>query len=110
MMQQENNKTLRTDARGQFTTYVYDQLNRNVGYTYNNGNRATFTYDQVGRQSVMAEWTGTTSYSYDAGRRLVGIAYPSAKTLTYSYDANSRKKQEPFSPKDRNNSCRRRQI
>jgi RHS repeat-associated protein len=81
------NLTLRTDARGIVTTYSYDPRNLLAGVQYPDGGLIiTNTYDAVGQQTAMADWTGTTFYSYDADNRQSSVMYPDGNVLSYSYD------------------------
>ena len=82
------NKILRIDSRNWPTTYSFDALNRQSGYIYNSGQRATFTYNHLSLQTGMADWTGLTTMTYDSDERPAGIAYPTGKAVTYSYDPN----------------------
>jgi RHS repeat-associated protein len=88
-----NNLIKRIDARSLTTTYSYDADDRETGYIYNDGSRATFTYDSLGRHTLMSDWTGITSYSYDSDSQQTSISYPIGKTLTYAYDANGNRVQ-----------------
>jgi YD repeat-containing protein len=53
------------DARGQTTSYLYDELNRRVKATHADGSVITFVYDQgtngKGRLTSMSDPTGSAS-------------------------------------------------
>ena len=51
---------LRIDGRGLLTSYVYDAASRLTGQQYQDGTRATFTYDANSRRTVLSDWTGAT--------------------------------------------------
>jgi YD repeat-containing protein len=57
------------DARGQTTTYLYDDLNRRAKATHADGSVITFVYDQgangKGRLTSMSDATGSMSWTYD---------------------------------------------
>jgi RHS repeat-associated protein len=79
-----------TDAKGQTTTYQYDDLNRLVKTTFPDGTYETKTYDSFGNLLTRMTANGSTiSYSYDALNRLILVSYPgSGGNATYTYDAD----------------------
>src|SRR5439155_1989941 len=60
-----------TDAKGQATTYSYDDLNRPTLTVFPDGFNETRTYDSIGNLVARKDPNGkTTTYSYDALNRL----------------------------------------
>jgi len=86
------NQTLKQDPRGNRITMVYDAGNQLVGHRYPDGRRHTFTYDQVGNRTVLADPTGRTTTVYDDRNRPVRVTNPDDKAITYSYDAIGRRR------------------
>ena len=85
-------QTLKQDPRGNRITMVYDAGNQLVGHRYPDGRRHTFTYDQVGNRTVLADPTGRTTTVYDDRNRPVRVTNPDDKAITYSYDAIGRRR------------------
>ena len=56
---------LRIDGRGLLTSYVYDAASRLIGQQYQDGTRATMTYDADSRRTVLSDWTGIYTSAYD---------------------------------------------
>ncbi len=120
-----SNACNRTDARGVITTYTYDGLNRlkTVGYSdstpgvtfnYDAGGAAafalgrltsmvdgtgseTYSYNQLGRITNVAEVVGATNYNVGYSYNYVGetktLTYPSGRVVTQAYDAVGRMNQ-----------------
>ncbi|WP_193748516.1 polymorphic toxin type 28 domain-containing protein [Paenibacillus sp. PAMC 26794] len=107
---------VQTDPLGQVTTYTYD-ANDNVtkvldrkgqerSYVYNSRNfllenRASdgtisYTYDAMGRRTVMGDPTGSTQYAYTPVGELESITYSDGATLTMSYDARGTRTRQTF--------------
>ena len=70
---------------------AYDAVNSLVGQRHPDGQRYTYTYDEVGNRTLMADPTGRTTYSYTARNEMVTAAKPDDKTITYAYDALGRR-------------------
>ena len=85
-------QTLRIDARGFRTSYVYDNDNRLTGQHYPDGTRVTFAYDKASRRTLLNDWTGRTTSTFDADGRLSAVINPAGLRLTYAYDAASQRK------------------
>jgi RHS repeat-associated protein len=81
------NRTSLTNARGQATTFTYDNLNRLTGINYPDGSTVAYTYDAVGNRTQMVDSTGTTTYAYDALNRVTSITNPGSRVVGYGYDA-----------------------
>jgi RHS repeat-associated protein len=107
------NLKTKTDPEGRTTTYVYDKANRlkEVTYSAEPGQDATFSYDKDGNLTGMVDGTGTSSYEYDQldrlthskdgngetdswaynlGNELVGLTYPNGKSISRAYDKAGR--------------------
>jgi RHS repeat-associated protein len=111
------------DARGIVKTLTYDGINRPTGFTYSDGtasvtyqydtggasafaldrltkilegptNSQTFTYDNLGRITTVAQVIGTKTYNiqyaYNLASQLTSITYPSNRVVTQNYDAIGR--------------------
>ena len=63
-------QTLRIDARGFRTTYVYDNADRLIGRRYPDGTRVTLAYDAANQRTLLNDSTGRTTSTYDADGRL----------------------------------------
>jgi RHS repeat-associated protein len=85
-------KTLRIDARGFRTSYVYDLDNRLLGQHYPDGTRVSFAYDNASRRTLLEDWTGRYTSTYDADGRLSMVVNPAGLRLTYAYNAASQRK------------------
>ncbi|MGW7162429.1 hypothetical protein [Paenibacillus taichungensis] len=107
---------VQTDPLGQVTTYTYD-ANDNVTkvldrkgqertYVYNSRkflleNRASdgtisYTYDAMGRRTVMGDPTESTQYGYTPVGELESIIYPDGATLSMVYDARGARTRQTF--------------
>ncbi len=105
------------DARGIVKTFTYDGINRPTGVSYSSSaaptisyiyatgvdrlagitegsNSQTFTYDNFGRTTSVAQiidgTTYTTSYGYNLASQLVSITYPSGRTVAQNVDGIGR--------------------
>jgi RHS repeat-associated protein len=111
------------DARGTVKTLTYDGINRPTGFTYSDGtapvtyqydtggaaafaldrltkilegptNSQTFTYDNLGRITKVAQVIDTKTYNiqyaYNAASHLTSVTYPSNRVVTQNYDAIGR--------------------
>ena len=85
-------QTLRIDARGFRTSYVYDNDDRLTGRHYPDGTRVTFAYDNASRRTLLNDATGRTTSPFDADGRLTAVINPAGLRLTYAYDAASQRK------------------
>ena len=56
-------------------TSSYDNAGRQVGALYQGGTRTTYTYDALGRRTLMQDASGATTYSYDALGRPMEVDY-----------------------------------
>ncbi len=74
-----------TDAKGQTTSYLYDDLNRLTRTTFPDTKIETRSYDSVGNLLTRVTANGSTvSYAYDSLKRLTQVTYPgSGGTVTY---------------------------
>ena len=97
------NLKTRTDAKGQISTYNYDELNRVTSIAYTDpqdtsrNKSVTYHYDQgvngIGHLTQVTDSTGTTNYSYDQHGRLTSETQTIAGTnytTGYTYDAQGR--------------------
>jgi len=95
------NVITQTDSKGKKTTFIYDALNRMTKKDFPTETDVTYSYDetfsnnQKGKLTTMADASGTTKYYYDAlGRNLKAVKTIDGteyKTET-TYDALNRKK------------------
>ena len=81
-----------TDLENQNWTFAHDALGRLTGETDPLGNQTTYTYDDLGRRSLVTfpGTLGTLTYTYDDASRLTQAAYSSGPTTDYTYDAAGR--------------------
>ena len=85
------NRASMIDPTG-LTTYTYDELNRLMSITNNQGLTTAFTYDALGRRTSMTHDNGVmTNYTYDAASQLLSLVHrlglnPPINSFTYSYD------------------------
>lgn len=80
--------TALTDANGNSTSYLYDQLGRLEKETDPKGNETGYAYDA--RNNLVSKTDGngnTITYSYDVSGRLVKKKYPDNTEETFTYDA-----------------------
>lgn len=117
-------RTEMRDPRNKLTTYAYDpasrltgktdRLGRRIAYSYDNADRLieetwyaaagsvternTFTYDEVGNQTLAKNSHGAYTLHYDALDRVDVVTNPWLKTLTFTYDlaGNRTKMQDSF--------------
>ncbi len=76
-----------TDAGGNTTRYLYDQLGRLSKETDPLGNETNYSYDVKGNLAIKTDPNGSTStYSYDASGRLLKKTYPDNTEETFTYD------------------------
>ena len=74
--------TTATDARGNSTTYAFDELYRTVGIAYPDGHAVSRSYDDAG--NMASDEDGT--YAYDASGNMVSKTDLRGMTTTYAYD------------------------
>ena len=65
----------------------YDAASRLIGQQYQDGTRATMTYDANSRRTVLSDWTGLYTSTYDPDGRLSSVVNPAGIAITYNYDA-----------------------
>lgn len=79
--------TTLTDANGNSTSYLYDQLGRLSKETDPKGNATSYAYDAKGNLIAKTDANGnTTSYSYDGNGRLLKKRYPDNTEEAFTYD------------------------
>ena len=66
---------------------MYDGASRLTGQQYQDGTRATFTYDANSRRTVLSDWTGSYTSTYDQLGRVSSTVNPAGIAITYAYDA-----------------------
>lgn len=102
-----------TDPEGRTTTFSYDKANRlkEVSYSAEPGQDATYAYNKDGELTSMVDGTGTSTYEYDQlgllvhsedgngetvgweynlADKPVGLTYPNGKSVGRSYDEAGR--------------------
>jgi RHS repeat-associated protein len=107
------NLKTKTDPDGRVTTYGYDKANRlkEVSYSAEPGQDATYAYNKDGDLTGMVDGTGestweydqlgrlnhsedgngeTVSWEYDLGDEPVGLTYPNGKSISRAYDEAGR--------------------
>ncbi|MFC1851214.1 RHS repeat-associated core domain-containing protein [candidate division CSSED10-310 bacterium] len=83
--------TLLTDARGNSTSYVYDDFDRLSKQVFSDSSFQEFSYDLVSNVTQQITRTGQTiSYQYDDLNRMVQKTYPGPITIQFEYDLGSR--------------------
>jgi RHS repeat-associated protein len=87
------NRTGITDAKGNETTFTYDELNRLVSESDALDNTTSYSYDAAGKRVTVADAMGrTTRYTYSVRGLLTNIDYPDPDAdVSYSYDANGQR-------------------
>lgn len=77
-----------TDANGNITSYLYDQLGRSVKEADPLGNSTAYAYDARNNPVSKTDANGDTiNFSYDANGRLLKKSYPDGTEETFIYDA-----------------------
>ncbi|MGT2911558.1 DNRLRE domain-containing protein [Streptococcus cameli] len=80
-------QTVTTDANGNKTTYTYDDLYRTTGISYPDGTSITKTYDAENRLASETNELGqTTSYSYDKNGNVLTETRFDGAVKTFTYD------------------------
>ncbi|MHB1042661.1 MAG: DUF7948 domain-containing protein [Eubacteriales bacterium] len=79
--------SVKTNARGQTTTYEYDAAGRLKSFTNPDGT-VSITYDQNGSLLTAADSAGTTQREYDALNRIIKFTDTQGNIIEYAYDAN----------------------
>ncbi len=80
--------TVVMDAKGNTTTYDYDQEGRLIKDTDPLKNVITYSYDAKGNLTSKTDANGNTiTYSYDGLGRLLKKTYPDTTTQSFTYDA-----------------------
>jgi len=85
-------KTSETDAKGDKTTYEYDQADQLTKMTLSNGTTILRTYDKEGNEltkTIRAGSDQTYQYEYDVMGKQVKTTDPLGNVLASEYDANS---------------------
>jgi YD repeat-containing protein len=76
-----------TDANGNVTSYLYDQLGRLTKETDPKGNITSYAYDVRNNLTSKTDANGnSTTYSYDATGRLLKKTYPDYTEESFTYD------------------------
>lgn len=76
-----------TDANGNVTMYLYDQLGRVLRESDPKGSSTSYAYDAKGNLTSKTDANGaTTNYSYDANGSLVKKKYADNTEETFTYD------------------------
>ncbi|NOT64254.1 MAG: RHS repeat protein [Acidobacteria bacterium] len=83
------NRLTRIDARGDVTTYAYNNLNRLDTITYADGGTVTFGYDTAGRMTSAANPNGTVTFTLDPRSRVTGTTDVWGQAISYGYDHNN---------------------
>jgi RHS repeat-associated protein len=77
-----------TDAGGNTTSYLYDQLGRLAAETDPLGNTTRYSYDARGNLTAKSDAGGNTiNYSYDGNGKLLKKTYPDKSEESFTYDA-----------------------
>ncbi|MEZ5451631.1 MAG: hypothetical protein R3E93_02250 [Thiothrix sp.] len=98
------NTQLATDARGQYSLYYYDALNRvtqvtmpttgqNITYSYDSNTSLTSCTYGKGRLCKVVDQSGTTAFAYDARGNITKRVYQTngvTYTTSFTYDSASR--------------------
>lgn len=77
----------KSNARGQATTYEYDNAGRLISFTGPDGT-VSLTYDQNSNLLTATDSAGTTAFEYDALNRIKKYTDTRGKVIVYAYDAN----------------------
>lgn len=76
-----------TDAKGQATSYKYDNWGNLVETTDPLGNKTAMTYDYLGRQTSLKDPKNQVfEYTYTADGKTKTVKYPDGKSIRYVYD------------------------
>ncbi|MEV7776898.1 hypothetical protein [Kitasatospora sp. NPDC088351] len=84
-------RTASTDPSGRVTTFTYDANSQPTSVAYSDTATPPVTaigYDAAGRQSSMADGTGTSRRAYDAFGELVSLTDGAGAVTGYGYDEN----------------------
>ena len=71
---------------------VYDAVSQPIERRYPDGIRHTFSYDEVGNRTAMADPTGRTTTVYDDRNYPTRVTNPDDKSVTYAYDARGQRR------------------
>lgn len=88
--------SLSYDAAGRLTASNGIQIAREAAgrigsITYAAGKTVTYTYNNRGLVSQIADWVGNnTTFTYDAAGQLITMAFPNGVTQVYTWDADGR--------------------
>jgi RHS repeat-associated protein len=82
------NLKTRTDPDGRVTTYGYDKADRlkEISYSAEAGQDASFEYEEDGNLTKMTDGTGENTYKYDQLDRLVASEDGNGETVGWEYD------------------------
>ncbi|NJI50163.1 RHS repeat domain-containing protein, partial [Bacillus subtilis] len=81
-------KTSETDAKGEKTTYTYDQADQLTNMTLSNGTSILHSYDKEGNEvskTIRAGADQTYKYEYDVMGKLVKTTDPLGNVLASEY-------------------------
>jgi YD repeat-containing protein len=83
----DGNRSTMTDANGNRTTFVYDELNRLIMRLYADGTSDQTRYDAVGNSVESIDQAGImTRFGYDLLKRLTTVNDAQPATTSYGYD------------------------
>lgn len=85
----DNRKTSTTDASGNMTHYVYNQLSQIVTVTDPSGVPTHYTYDYRGNIKTETRANKTITKSYDTSGNLTSLTDANSNTTTYTYNGNN---------------------
>ena len=82
--------TYNADSGNLIETMTYDDLDRLLTYSTNDGHAKTLTYDKLDLATVTDSLGRKTTYTYDKVRRLTKTQLPNGDEINYEYDPNGR--------------------
>ncbi len=77
-----------TDSNSRTVSYQYDLAGNRASMTSPENLTTTYTYNDAGRLTAIANSLGSFGLSYDNAGRRTALTYPNGASAAYTYDAN----------------------
>lgn len=84
------NPEIFVNEEGEETRYLYDEAGRLSSVIYGDGRKADYSYDRLGQQEEISDWTGCFKTSFDFSGRLTSVTDANKEKIIYNMDPAGR--------------------